>query len=794
MRSARAAFILTSTLPNHGGTASVRIAASTASPDLALIRLREARASVTTCMRRAPRFLIAVIASGSLLTPASASIDLPPIDRVIHYQPKLPLQVVTADGVEIAQFGAERRIYKPLAEIPKLMQDALLAIEDSRFREHGGVDPRGVARAVLSMITGGRRQGASTITQQLTRTMLLSQEKTLTRKAKEIVLAMRIEEALPKDRILEIYMNEIFLGQRAYGFAAAAQTYFGKPLDKLSVAEVAMLAGLPQNPYYANPVTHLERAVQRQRVVLKRMREVGVIDDAQLAAARSQKLVIRSPGQRSVVAGHVAEMARLAVVQRFGEQAYSSGIKVVTSLRAADQQAAQLAVRHGLMAHDRKQAWRGPEDTEPLPAALQGVDLERAAAQALKEHRDDDLLRVAIVLAASPRELRVQLATGEQVSITGPGLRVAQSGLAPKARAAMAVTRGAVLRVTQQGKTWAVAQWPLAQAGFVALHTTTGRVRALVGSFDFSRQPFNHVTQAHRQPGSSFKPFIYSAALEHGFTPATVIDDTPFVSADGWTPGNSDGLFDGPLTLREALAKSKNMVSIRIVQQLGTGTVRDWASRFGLDATQQPDNLTLALGAGSATPLQMAQAYAVFANGGHLVMPVLIERIVDASGKVLFEAPAAPTLGEATRVIPERNAFVMRSLLNDVTRVGTAARAQSALGRPDVYGKTGTTNEAVDAWFAGFQPGVSAVAWMGYSDNRSLGDRESGGGLALPIWIDALAAMLKRTPVAPVPGPVPTGLVRQDTEWLYEEAARPEPALSTDQAAKADSTAEPQQE
>ena len=727
-----------------------------------------------------PLVFAGVLAAGTLAPPASAALDLPSIDRVVHYQPKLPLQVVTADGVEIAQFGAERRIYTPLARTPKLMQDALLAVEDTRFREHGGIDPRGMARAVLSMLTGGRRQGASTITQQLTRTMLLSQEKTLTRKAKEIMLAMRIEEALPKDRILEIYMNEIFLGQRAYGFAAAAQTYFGKPLDRLSVAEVAMLAGLPQNPNYANPVANLERAKQRQRIVLQRMREVGVIDAQQLATALAEKLEIRPPGQRAVPAGHVAEMARLAVVQRFGEAAYSSGLKVVTSLRAEDQRAAQLALRHGLMAHERKQAWRGPEATESLPARLQGAELERAAAQALKEHRDDDLLRVAIVLAASPRELRVQLATGERVVITGEGLRAAQPGLAPKARAPLAVTRGAVLRVTQEGKTWSVAQWPQAQAAFVAMDTATGRVRALVGGFDFSRQAFNNATQAQRQPGSSFKPFIYSAALEHGYTPTTVVEDSPFFGANGWSPGNSDGLYEGPLTLREALAKSRNMVSIRVVQQLGTATVRDWASRFGLDAAQQPDNLTLALGTGSATPLQMAQAYAVFANGGHLVSPVLVERIVDANGKTLFEAPAAPPLTEANRVIPERNAFVMRSLLGDVTRIGTAARAQAALGRADVYGKTGTTNDAVDAWFAGFQPGVSAVAWMGYKDNRSLGERESGGGLALPIWIEALGAMLKGVPVAPVPGPVPAGLVRQDDEWVYEAAEEVEPPADTD--------------
>jgi penicillin-binding protein 1A len=708
----------------------------------------------------------------------AGALDVPNLDKAIHYRPRLPLQVLTADGVEIAAFGAERRQFVPIERIPKRMQDAVIAVEDARFREHNGIDPKGMARAAVALMTGGLRQGASTITQQVARVFFLEQKFTPERKTQEIVIALELEKKLS---ILELYMNEIFLGQRAYGFAAASQTYFGKPLDKLSIAETAMLAGLPQNPHYANPITNLERATQRQRLVLERMRVTGVISDAQHATARAEKLVINPPGQGVLHAGHVAEMARLAVVERLGDKAYTSGITVTTSLRAADQRAAWTAVRRGVLAHDRKGAWRGVEAIEALPPAstADSPELEAAVARALKAHRDDEMLRVAIVLAASPKEVRAQLATGERVVLAGEGLRWAQAGLAPKAKAPMALKRGAVVRVTQdaapsttrgqQGKTWQISQWPQAEAGFVALDPHTGHVRALVGAFDFNRQPFNHVTQAYRQPGSAIKPLLYSAALEQGVMPGTVIDDAPYTAANGWSPANSDGLFLGPLTLRNALAQSRNAVSVRVVQYTGVAAARGWLERFGLDPARQPDNLTLALGTGSVTPLQMAQAYAVIANGGWLLPPVLTLRIADAQGKVLFEAPRPAALAEDTRAIPARNAYLAASLLAGVTKHGTAARAQHQLRRSDLYGKTGTTNDAVDAWFAGFQPSVVAVAWMGYGEPRSLGERETGGGLALPIWIDYMTTALKGVPTARlVP---PEGLMRQGDDWLYDEWA-----------------------
>ena len=761
------------------------------------------------CWRTAAWALLATVAvAGATLAAAVAwyTPQLPPLDRVTAYQPRQPLQISTADGVEIAQFGSERRQFVPIAQIPPLLQQALLAVEDTRFREHSGIDPKGVLRALLAAATGGLRQGASTITQQVARTFFLSSRRTPERKLKEALLALQIERELSKDQILELYMNQIYLGQRAYGFAAAADTYFGKPLAALSIAEAAMLAGLPQNPGYANPVSNLARATQRQRTVLQRMVVTGVISPAQQATALAEKLNIRSALRVPLHAEYVAEMARRLVVEHFGTEVYSQGIKVTTSLLASDQQAAWAAVRRSVLAFDARQPWRGPEDHADLPAESNTPDgqaeIERAAVQALKDQLDDEQLRVAIVLSASPRALRLQLATGEALQITGDGLRLALPGLSPKAGKDLRIARGDILRVWQpaakpglagpgdtgslnaanSNAAWAVTQWPEVQAAFVALDASTGRVRALVGGFDFARQPFNHVTQAWRQPGSSFKPFLYSAALENGVMPATLINDAALEGADGWAPQNADGQFDGPMTLRQALARSKNLVSIRVLRQIGIPPALAWISRFGFEQGKQPANLTLALGAGSTSPLQLAQAYAVLANGGWRVAPVVIERITDAQGKVLFEAPAAVPLDEGRRVLPARNVFVTNSLLNDVTRVGTAARAQQQLQRTDVYGKTGTTNDAVDAWFAGFQTGSAggagaatsdglvAVAWIGFDQPQSLGARESGGGLALPIWIDYMAQALKKVPVGAPPAP-PVGLLRSAGDWVYSEWA-----------------------
>ena len=731
--------------------------------------------------------------------------QLPSLAPVTTYQPRQPLQVFTADGVEIAQFGSERRQFVAIDQIPLLMQQAVLAVEDARFYQHRGIDLKGLARAVGAQLTGGLRQGASTITQQVARTFFLSQRFTPERKIKEALLALEIERQLSKPQILELYMNQIYLGTRSYGFAAAADAYFGKPLAALSLAEAAMLAGLPQNPSFANPLVNLERATQRQRIVLARMVTTGAITPQQQAAARAEVLTLRSPGSQVLHAEHVAEMARRLVVERFGTDAYSQGLRVTTTLRAADQQAAWSAVRKGVLAYDARQAWRGPEGFEALPAGNSN-DLEATAALALKDYRDDEDLRVAIVLQAGPKEVLAQLASGERVTVRGDGLRVAQPGLAARAPPDLVLRRGAVLRVAQlRGRgaaaagagaggaataatttspainpaatpaTWAVVQWPEVQAGLVALDPVNGQVRALVGGFDFTRQPFNHVTQAQRQPGSSFKPFLYSAALEQGVMPETLVDDAPLMGDDGqpglngWNPRTSDDKFDGEISVREGLVRSKNLVSIRLLQHIGLPAARQWLTRFGFELDRHPGNLTLALGSGSVTPLQMAQAYAVFANGGHRVTPVLIEKIVDAQGRVIFEAPPPAPLDENTRVLPARNVFIVNTLMRDVTARGTAARAQGALGRSDVYGKTGTTNDAVDAWFTGWAPGVAAVAWIGHDEPRSLGERESGGGLALPVWIDVMARALRGVPFEPLQRPA--GVVSVGEDWRYAEFA-----------------------
>ena len=704
--------------------------------------------------------------------------DLPPLDKATTYRPRQHLQVLTSDGVEIAQFGSERRLFVPIAQTPKLLQQAVLAVEDATFYEHHGISWRSVARAIWSNATGGIGGGASTITQQVSRTFFLSTQRTAERKIKEALIAWKLEGELGKDEILELYLNQIYLGHHAYGYGAAAQGYFGKTLAQLNLAETAMLAGLQQNPIHANPIANEAAATRRQRWVLNRMLRTGAITKAQHTQALAARLTYRRPNFVDVPAQHVAEMARRAVVELLGDKAYTEGVRVYTSLRAEDQRAAHAALRRTLMAHERKQPWRGPEDQVKLPE--DPAQSERAAALALKDGRDDEDLRLAIVLSAGPRELSAKLASGDTVTMQGDALRNVQAALKPDARSEIALRRGAIVRLAQlpppvKGKpaTWALAQWPQAEGAYVALDPSSGRVRALVGGFAFNRQQFNRATSAWRQPGSAFKPFLYAAALEHGLMPETLVDDAPLTSYDGgtpsWNPRNSDGKFDGEITLREGLVRSKNLVSVRLLQQLGLATARDWIGRYGFDMDKQPQNLTLALGSGSVTPMQMAQAYAVLANGGHLVKPVLIERIVGPQGQLLFEAPSARPLDEADRVVPERNVFLVNSLLRDVTLRGTAAKAQAQLQRSDVYGKTGTTNDAVDAWFAGWAPGVAAVAWVGHDEPRSLGEGESGGGLALPMWIDSMARALRGVPLQPLA--VPEGLVRSAADWRYAEWA-----------------------
>ncbi|OGB21373.1 MAG: penicillin-binding protein, partial [Burkholderiales bacterium RIFCSPLOWO2_02_FULL_57_36] len=678
--------------------------------------------------------------------------NLPDVSDLLDYRPKLPLRVYSADAVLIGEFGEERRNLTPIGDIPKVMKDAVLAIEDARFFSHGGVDYIGVIRAGLANVGRAKSQGASTITMQVARNVYLSTEKSYTRKIYEILLTFKLEHLLSKDQILEIYMNQIFLGQRAYGFAAAAETYFGKPLRDVSIAEAAMLAGLPKAPSAYNPISNPKRAKARQLYIIDRMEENGFITPAQAATAKNEQLRVKSgPNADRVHAEFVAETVRQLVFSQYGDETYTRGLNVFTTLRAADQQAAYKALRKGIMDYERRQIYRGPEKFIELSKDPQ--ETEDAIDDALADSPDNGDVMSAVVLEASAKKIVAIRQNSEAVEITGDGLKPAQSGLSEKAPPNIRIRRGALIRVSKTPKnTWEITQLPEVEGAFVALDPRSGAVRALVGGFDYEKNKFNHVTQAWRQPGSSFKPFIYSAALEKGFTPATVVNDAPLFFDAGvtggqpWEPKNYDGTFEGPMSLRRGLAKSKNMISIRVLQAIGAKNAQEWVTHFGFDADKHPAYLTMALGAGSVTPLQMAIGYSVFANGGYRVNPYLITKITDQKGKVVVERPV-PGLDESARGIDARNAFIMSSLLQEVARSGTAAKAQATLKRPDLYGKTGTTNDSIDTWFVGYQPTLTAAVWMGYDTPKKLGDRETGGGLSLPVWINFMDYALKGVPV-----------------------------------------------
>jgi penicillin-binding protein 1A len=702
--------------------------------------------------------------------------NLPEISSLTDYRPKLPMRVFTADGVQIGEFGEERRNFTPIGQIPQVMKDAVLAAEDARFYRHDGIDYRGVLRAALANLRDARSEGASTITMQVARNFYLSTEKTVTRKIYEALLALKMERLLSKDKILELYMNQIFLGQRAHGFAAAAEIYFGKKLKDVTVAEAAMLAGLPKAPSAYNPINNPKRATQRQRYIVERMFESGFITEAQHDEALAQTLRYRVAAENPVHAEFLAETARTLVYAQYGDETYTRGLDVYLTAQSADQLVAYRALRKGLMDYELRQIYRGPEAYVDLPA--NAALLDARVAEALAEHPDNDDLRAAVVLEASPRKVVAMLQNGDTLTITGSGLKPTESGLSPRAGPKVQIRRGAVVRVMKVGKgdkqSWTLTQVPEVEGAFVAMDPKTGAIRALVGGFDFGKSKFNHVTQAWRQPGSSFKPFIYSAALEHGFTPATVVNDAPLffdasvTGSQPWEPKNYDGKFDGPMPLQTALAKSKNMVSIRVLKTTGPAETQHWLERFGFDKDKHPAYLTMALGAGSVTPLQMATAYSVFANGGYLIAPHVIERITDHKGKLLLESKLAPP-DEMQRTLSPRNAFVMSTLLQEVARSGTAARAQGLLRRVDLYGKTGTTNDSLDAWFAGYNPSVVGVVWIGYDTPRKLGDRETGGGLSLPVWIEYMQHALKGVAVQEIKAP--EGVVQEGGYWMFADYA-----------------------
>lgn len=677
--------------------------------------------------------------------------NLPPLEALTDYKPKLPLRVYTTDGALIGEFGEERRAFINIDKVPDYMKQAIIAAEDERFYSHGGVDTLGVLRAATSnLLSGGVKEGASTITMQVARNFFLSNEKTLTRKLSEAMLAMKIEHNLTKDKILELYINQIYLGQRAYGFEAAARTYFGKTMRELSLAEFAMLAGLPKAPSRYNPVVNFPRAKSRQEYVLGRMRTLKFIDLPTWQAAVKQKLVIRQERpQADVSADFAAEMVRQALFEKYGESIYSSGIKAVTTLKRAQQVSANLAVWQGIADYDLRHGYRGPEKQISLPANKTARD--EAIVNALAEIAPVSHLQPAVVLNASPKLIRAQLHDGTVADISGKSLKwVANWAAGKKGRQLLP---GAVVRVQALGSKpqWRLAQLPEVEAALVAVNPKDGAITALVGGFDFNRNKFNRVTQAWRQPGSSFKPFIYSAALEKGLTPASMIENVPILLAaeeaggTAWEPKNYDGSTSGPVRMRTALTKSLNLVSVRILQGIGPYYARDHIRRFGFDPARHPPYLTMALGAGSVTPMQMAAAYGVFANGGFSVNPYLIDKVYDKNGRLLMQSSPQKVGVNAPRVIDSRNAWMMTHMMQDVVRYGTAARA-GQLGRSDIAGKTGTTNDARDAWFAGYSPDLVAIAWMGYDQPRSLGRSETGAQSALPIWMSFMGSALRGVP------------------------------------------------
>ena len=726
--------------------------------------------------------------------------NLPSLDILTDYRPKIPLRVYTSDGQLIGEFGEERRAVVRIQDVPEVMKQAILAAEDERFYQHSGVDALGVLRAAVSnFVGGGKRQGASTITQQVAKNFFLSSEKTYIRKLYEALLSFKIESNLSKDQIFELYINQIYLGQRAYGFGAASQIYFGKPLKDISIAEAAMLAGLPKAPSAFNPVVNPKRASLRQQYVLRRMRELGFIDSKQHDAALKQPLVVkRDANEFSVHAEYVAEMARQMAAERFPDDVYTRGLRVYTTILKNDQEAAYGSLRRGVLDYDRRHGYRGAEAYVDMSDVQS--DQDENLDDLLQDYHDSDDLHPAIVLQADAKQIRAYRRGGEIVTLSGDGLKFAARMIDDKAPPNKRLRRGAVIRVqTDEKNNWRIAQAPEVEAAFLSADPQSGAIRSLVGGFDFNHSKFNHTTQAWRQPGSSFKPFIYSGSLEKGFTPASIILDEPIslpasvTGSQAWEPHNYDGKYEGPMRMRTALAKSKNMVSIRLLQASGVSFIQDYITRFGFDADKHPPYLTMALGAGSVTPWQMVAAYSVFANGGYRVQPYIMREIQDERGQVLAEAQPVRAGEETLRVIDPRNAYVMDSMLRDVTIYGTAARASATLKRRDLAGKTGTTNEHVDAWFCGYQRTVVGCSWIGFDQPKNLGNGETGGSAALPTWIGYMSKVLKDVPETFMPQP--DGLVAVDTpgsgkgpakELFYKEnvpaVIEPEPAQ--DQNAK----------
>jgi penicillin-binding protein 1A len=737
-------------------------------------------------MLKAAIFVAGLGVCGALLVSLALALawpNLPDLSAMIDYRPRVPLRIYTADKVLIGEFGEERRNVLRFNEIPDVMKSAILSAEDDRFYQHGGIDWAGVARAMVANLTHmSKSQGASTITMQVARNFYLSSEKTYTRKFYELLLTFKIEATLTKDQILDLYMNQIYLGHRAYGFAAASRTYFGKQLGDITPAEAAMLAGIPKAPSRFNPIANFQRAKTRQLYVLGRMHNLGYLTDEEYEKAKNQEIEIKSApgtpsGGYSIHGDYVAELARQLLYSVYQDNIYSRGFNIYTTLNSEDQEAAYKAVRDGILDYTRRAVFPGPMETISLPEGIENKPEEfDALLDGLQEkYPDDDDMLTGVVLEASPTHIKVARTASEIIDVTDKGaLKIVARGLGKNAKDQYRISRGSVVYMHKDGDHWEVINMPTVQAAFVSVRPQDGAVQAMVGGFDFEEGKFNRVTQAWRQPGSAFKPFLYASSLERGLTPATQISDEPFMltaaqtGSKAWTPKNYGSKYEPMLTMRQGLYKSKNMVSIRIMQAVGPKYVQDYITRFGFDRERQPAVLPMALGAGSVTPLQLAGAYAVFANGGYRVPPYLIDYVTDSAGKVIMRSKPTVAGDAAARVIDPRTAYVMNDMLRGVATYGTAARVHRELKRDDIGGKTGTTNDSHDAWFAGFTPKLVGVAWMGFDKPKSLGQGETGGGASLPIWLGYMREALKDQPQTP-PGPVPDGLTRVDGEFYFDE-------------------------
>lgn len=726
--------------------------------------------------------------------------QLPPIDTVVDYKPKVPMRVWTADGKLIAEFGEERRDFVTINEIPPLVKEALISAEDDGFYQHAGIEPKGFIRAALNNLATGRKsQGASTITMQVARNFFLSSERSYIRKLYEVAMAFKIEANLSKDEILQIYMNQIFLGNRAYGFAAAARTYYGKSLQQLTAGEAATLAGLPAAPSVYNPFASPKRAKMRRDYVLGRMRDLGYISEAEYqkeVSAPIQTRLTRVAEQvgtptrmnESLHAEYVAELVRTLMFDIFQQETYTRGLNVYTTINSEDQGYAYKALRSHLQSYDHSQGYRGPEAKVDISDPK---TREQNISNALQEALIATDMPAVVALEVSPTEVKVQMSHGKVISITGKGLDFVKKALQPKAKPDIKIVPGSVLRLQSNKEGyWEITQIPQAEAAFIATEYNTGAIKAMVGGYDFALNKFNHVTQAWRQPGSSFKPFIYSAAIEKEFSPQTVINDAPIVldpSETGfkkWNPKNFSGKFSGPIMMKDALKKSLNLVSIRILQAITPRYAVDFIQRFGFDSDKHPPHLSMALGAGSVTPWQMVEGFSVFANVGRRTEPYLISKVTDASGKVLMQSTAEAEKVAGVEALDPRNAYIMHQMLHGVATSGTAARATAMLKRTDIAGKTGTSNDAFDVWFVGYAGDQCAAVWMGFDQPRSLGRRAQGAGLALPVWIDYMREAIKNEPN--VVRKAPPGVTEEGGNLYYTNRKDAIPNLGLDQPATDD--------